>query len=72
MTDKKNDAMIAALLRERAGYVAHGKEDRVKQVDEQLKAYGYKSTEDESRKSPPEGRTPGRPQQTTARPEVKP
>lgn len=35
--------MIDALLREREGYEASGKDDRVKAVDEQLKMYGYKS-----------------------------
>jgi hypothetical protein len=73
MTDeKKNDALIAALLREREGYIRAGKEDRARQVDEQLRLQGYKSPEEETRKSPPQGRTPERPVQTTARPEVKP
>jgi hypothetical protein len=36
-----NDSMIAALLRERAGYKARGNEDRVRQVDEQLAHYGH-------------------------------
>lgn len=35
-----NDSMIAALKRERAGYVARGLTDRVRQVDEQLAHYG--------------------------------
>jgi hypothetical protein len=39
--DPYNDKQIAALLRERAGLVQAGKDDRVKQVDEQLKHYGY-------------------------------
>lgn len=71
MTDpkKKNDAMIAALLREREGYVRSGKQERIKAVDDQLKLYGYK-TEDETRKHPPQGRTAERPAQTTARPEA--
>ncbi|MFK0155377.1 hypothetical protein ACIQVK_25290 [Streptomyces sp. NPDC090493] len=36
------DTMIAALLREREGYVQRGLKDRVAQVDEQLKHRGYK------------------------------
>lgn len=67
----KNEAMIAALLRERHGLKLAGKEDRVKQVDEQLRHYGYSKSED-PRKAAPEGRTAGGAQQTTARPEVKP
>lgn len=69
MVEKKNDAMIAALLREREGYVRSGKEARIKAVDDQLKLYGYKSGEDEVRKLPPQGRTADRPAQTAARPE---
>jgi hypothetical protein len=66
--------MVAALLRERAGYVASGKDDRVKEVDEQLQKHGYKSEESspEARKTPPQERTAERPRETTARPEVKP
>ncbi|MDX3047561.1 hypothetical protein PV378_13765 [Streptomyces scabiei] len=41
-TPKAEDPMVAALLRERSGYVGHeGKEDRVKAVDEQLRLRGY-------------------------------
>ncbi|MDX2515466.1 hypothetical protein PV355_09970 [Streptomyces stelliscabiei] len=35
------DQMIAALLREREGYVRYGRTDRVRAVDEQLMLYGY-------------------------------
>jgi hypothetical protein len=35
-----NDNMIAALKRERIGYVRRGLTDRVRQVDEQLAHYG--------------------------------
>lgn len=66
----RNDKMIAALLRERSGLVAQQKADRVAQVDEQLKLYGYESGEGksggakpEARKQPPQGRTT-KPQQT--------
>lgn len=38
MTD---DPMIAALLREREGYVQQGMDDRVAQVDEQLALRGH-------------------------------
>ncbi|NEA61358.1 hypothetical protein [Streptomyces sp. SID12488] len=63
------DPMVAALLRERAGYVGRkGKEDRVAAVDEQLELRGYAPDgeriavgEDggeraESRTTPPKGR----------------
>jgi hypothetical protein len=41
-TPKTEDPMVAALLRERAGYVGRkGKEDRVAAVDEQLALRGY-------------------------------
>lgn len=58
------DTMIAGLLRERAGYVQRGLDDRVAQVDEQLKARGYEPPADEktepaklsSRSTPPKGR----------------
>ncbi len=41
-TPKTEDPMVAALLRERDGYVGReGKEDRVKAVDEQLRLRGY-------------------------------
>lgn len=33
---------IEALLEERRGYETHGRDDRVAEVDEQLKARGYK------------------------------
>jgi hypothetical protein len=68
----RNDRMIAALLRERAGLEAHGKSDRVEQVNEQLKAYGYETdegTDDDksaARKQAPQGRS-ARPHQTGAK-----
>ncbi|WP_414943312.1 hypothetical protein [Amycolatopsis sp. cmx-11-32] len=41
-TSATDDAMIAALLRERAAYAGRdGMDDRVKAVDEQLKLRGY-------------------------------
>jgi hypothetical protein len=36
-------AEIEALLKERAGYIARGKTDRVRQVDAQLAALGHQS-----------------------------
>jgi hypothetical protein len=56
-----NENMIAALLRERAGYEAQGKTDRVRQVDKQLEHYGYSPEQDD--KDGPQGRTTP-PQQT--------
>jgi hypothetical protein len=64
------DTMIAALLREREGYVSRGLDDRVAQVDEQLAYRGYtapKSDDDKptapaaakapaSRSTPPKAR----------------
>ncbi|WP_075662211.1 hypothetical protein [Streptomyces acidiscabies] len=63
------DPMVAALLRERAGYVGRkGKEDRVAAVDEQLELRGYSPDGEqvaadpdaeanaESRSTPPKGR----------------
>ncbi|GIH69445.1 hypothetical protein [Sphaerimonospora thailandensis] len=41
-----DETMVAALLREREGYVRHGMADRVAQVDEQLKHYGYEAERD--------------------------
>lgn len=56
-----NNSMIAALLRERDGYVRRGLDDRVAQVDEQLQHHGYKPEPDED--DGPQGRT-APPQQT--------
>lgn len=38
---KTDDPMVAALLREREGYVTRGMDDRVAAVDEQLRLRGY-------------------------------
>ncbi|MGW4476802.1 hypothetical protein ACWENQ_44725 [Nonomuraea sp. NPDC004354] len=43
------DAMVAALLREREGYVQRGLAERVAEVDEQLKLRGH---------APPKSNTP--------------
>lgn len=56
-----NDNMIAALLRERDTYERQGKTDRVRQVDEQLKHYGYEP--EAEAEAEPQGRTET-PQQT--------
>ncbi|WP_097982259.1 hypothetical protein [Streptomyces sp. f150] len=53
------DPMIAALLRERAGYVSRGMGDRVAQVDEQLALRGHKPAPEDgpvSRSAPPKNR----------------
>ncbi|MFF0510961.1 hypothetical protein [Streptomyces sp. NPDC004250] len=48
------DTMIAALLREREGLVQRGLDDRVKQVDEQLRLRGYKQPRRGQQKTPAE------------------
>ncbi|MFM9796525.1 hypothetical protein [Streptomyces turgidiscabies] len=68
-TPQTEDPMVAALLRERAGYVGRkGKEDRVAAVDEQLELRGYApdgeriadgedgGEQAEARTTPPKGR----------------
>lgn len=44
---KTDDRMIAALLRERDGYLARGQKDRAALVDEQLSLRGYEPPADE-------------------------
>lgn len=58
-TPPRDENMIAALKRERAVYVAAGNEDRVAQVDEQLRHYGYQGEQDPvaGRDGGPKGRT---------------
>lgn len=63
MTDapQTEDPMVAALLREREGYVGRGMDDRVAQVDEQLKLRGHEppaagASAPSSRSTPPKGR----------------
>jgi hypothetical protein len=64
MTDapQTEDPMVAALLREREGYVGRGMDDRVAQVDEQLRLRGVeppaapKADASVSRSTPPKGR----------------
>jgi hypothetical protein len=53
MAEASDDPIIAALLRERDGYVLAGRTDRAAQVDEQLAAYGYT----DPKRSPPKGRS---------------
>jgi hypothetical protein len=52
----RNENMIAALKRERAGYAARGDADRVAQVDEQIRAYGGEppAEQPEGRQVPPQ------------------
>lgn len=64
MTDSSQteDSMVAALLREREGYVTRGMDDRVAQVDEQLKLRGAEPPKEDKpakpadRSTPPKGR----------------
>ena len=42
MTSEQTKDLIAALIRERDGYVKYGHTDRAAQVDEQLRALGEK------------------------------
>lgn len=66
--------MVAALLRERAGLVQQDKDDRVAQVDEQLRHYGVEPPSDEAteprvsedpKKQAPQGRSATPPKQQT-------
>lgn len=65
---KSDDPMIAALLREREGYVAFGKKERVKAVDEELKRRGHEPESDEKPKADekPKGRASRDSKQATA------
>jgi hypothetical protein len=66
---KTEDPMIAALLRERAGYVQFGKKDRVKAVDAELERLGWEDPEKakpEPEKQEPKGRAGRESRQTTA------
>jgi hypothetical protein len=60
MTDapQTEDPMVAALLREREGYVVRGMDDRVAQVDEQLALRGHKPDDAKpaARSTTPKGR----------------
>lgn len=68
-TPKTDDPMVAALLRERAGYVGRkGKEDRVEAVDEQLRLRGYSPDGERI----PEDGTPGEPQTGTSKTQTEP
>ncbi|MET9734288.1 hypothetical protein ABZZ79_27715 [Streptomyces sp. NPDC006458] len=59
----RDENMIAALKRERAIYVNAGDEDRVRQVDESLKHYGYGPDSSSGEQDGPQDRTTP-PQQT--------
>lgn len=50
---KTDDPVIAALLRERSGYVVRGLDDRVAAVDEQLELRGYAGDKPEARTETP-------------------
>lgn len=59
---QRNENMIAALRREREVYVSRGEDERVAQVDEQLRHYGYDTQADPD--TGPQGRTSQAGQQT--------
>ncbi|MFJ8844345.1 hypothetical protein ACIRFF_15735 [Streptomyces cyaneofuscatus] len=59
----RDENMIAALRRERVKYLGEGKEDRVEQVDDQLRRLGYTPEADDDG---PQGRTPKDPSQQSA------
>jgi hypothetical protein len=69
-TTASEDLMIAALLREREGYVQFGKKDRVKAVDAELKRLGYEPEPEKAKPEPakqePKGRAGRESRQTTA------
>lgn len=54
----RDDRMIAALKRERAGYVARGLDERVAQVDAQLELRGYSTEAAESKDTEPRSDPP--------------
>lgn len=61
------DPMVAALLRERAGYLSRGMGDRVTQVDEQLALRGHKPDQEAApmaRSTPPKNRRQRPPENT--------
>ncbi|MGW1221325.1 hypothetical protein ACWD6O_34595 [Streptomyces californicus] len=60
----RDENMVAALRRERAAYVAQGKDDRVEQVDDQLRRLG--AAVDPDGGEGPQDRTPNDPAQQTA------
>ncbi|MFD8581511.1 hypothetical protein ACFV2A_01340 [Streptomyces californicus] len=60
----RDENMVAALRRERAAYVAQGKDDRVEQVDDQLRRLG--AAVDPDGGEGPQDRTPDDPAQQTA------
>ena len=59
---RTDDPQVAALLREREGYVTRGLDDRVSQVDEQLRLHGYEEGGEKSArtKAPTGRRAPGK------------
>lgn len=61
----RKDKHVAALLREREGYVARDLKDRIEQVDKQLAAFGHK-VEDSVRRRAPRGRSGSAPKSTTS------
>jgi hypothetical protein len=62
---EQQDRLIAALRRERAGYAAANKTERIAAVDAELERLGAKSEDDtrDARKQAPQGRS-AKPQST--------
>lgn len=71
-TDEQPDVIewngeVDALLEERRGYELHGRDDRVAEVDEQLKVRGYEAAAKKraaANPGAPKGRTSDRPSET--------
>lgn len=61
---EQQERVVAALRRERAGYVAAGKTARVEAVDAELERLGAKD-DDSARKQAPQGRSAKASQQNT-------
>jgi hypothetical protein len=55
---KTTDSYVAALLRERAGYVYRGLSDRAEQVTAELKRVGYTDPPEEAEREAPKGNAP--------------
>lgn len=51
MTDQERKAYISALIRERVGYAAAGKQDRVAAVDAELARMGHRAAPPAARAS---------------------
>jgi hypothetical protein len=75
MEPPTSDPMIAALLRERAGYVTRGLDERVAEVDAQLQARGYTDPQAPAPAGPQTGEksaTPANPETEAGKESAKP